>query len=79
MAGAGSINKSWKYVFPWISGFCHKKPSALSKNQKLPDKDNVQTEIQVKKTRTLDKEDFNDVKYKKIDITGHKPPIKKKW
>ena len=26
----------------------------LSKNQKLPDKDNVQTEIQVKKTRTLD-------------------------
>jgi len=32
-----------------------------------------------KKTRTLDKEDFNDVKYKKIDITGHKPPIKKKW
>ena len=26
----------------------------LSKNQKLPNKDNVQTEIQVKKTRTLD-------------------------
>ena len=26
----------------------------LSKNQKLPDKDNVQTEIQVKKTKTLD-------------------------
>ena len=26
----------------------------LSKNQKLPNKDNVQTEIQVKKTKTLD-------------------------
>ena len=26
----------------------------LSKNQKLPNKDNEQTEIQVKKTRTLD-------------------------
>ena len=26
----------------------------LSNDQKLPDKDNVQTEIQVKKTRTLD-------------------------
>ena len=26
----------------------------LSKNQKLPNKDNVKTEIQVKKTRTLD-------------------------
>jgi hypothetical protein len=25
----------------------------LSKNQKLPNKDNVQTEIQVKKTRTF--------------------------
>ncbi len=32
-----------------------------------------------KKTGTLDKEDFSAVNYKKLDITGHKPPVKKKW
>ena len=33
----------------------------------------------LKKTGKLNKDDFSDVNYKKIDITGHKPPVKKKW
>ena len=33
----------------------------------------------LKKTGKLDKDDFSAVNYKKIDITGHKPPVKKKW
>ena len=34
---------------------------------------------QLKKKGTLEAEDFDKVGYKKIDITGHKPPVKKKW
>ena len=33
----------------------------------------------LKKTGKLNKDDFSAVNYKKIDITGHKPPVKKKW
>jgi hypothetical protein len=36
----------------------------------------------VKLNRQLRKDgklDFDQVGYKKIDITGHKPPVKKKW
>ena len=32
-----------------------------------------------KKTGTLDKGDFDDVNYKKVDMTNHKPPVKKRW
>ena len=32
-----------------------------------------------KKTGFLSKEDFDDVGYKKVDMTNHKPPVKKKW
>ena len=32
-----------------------------------------------KKTGTLDTDDFENVNYKKVDMTGHKPPVKKKW
>jgi len=32
-----------------------------------------------KKTGTLDTDDFSDVKYKKVDMTNHKAPVKKKW
>ena len=32
-----------------------------------------------KKTGQLDAEDFEKVNYKKLDMTGHKPPVKKKW
>jgi hypothetical protein len=28
---------------------------------------------------TLDSEDFEDVNYKKVDMTKHKPVVKKKW
>ena len=34
---------------------------------------------QLKKKGTLVAEDFDKVGYKKIDITKHKPPVKKKW
>ena len=33
----------------------------------------------LKKTGNLDSEDFDEVGYKKIDITGHKPIVKKRW
>ena len=36
----------------------------------------------VKLNRQLRKDgklDFDQVGYKKLDITGHKPPVKKKW
>ena len=32
-----------------------------------------------KKTGKLDSEDFTEVNYKKVDMTNHKPIIKKKW
>ena len=32
-----------------------------------------------KRSGTLDAEDFDEVGYKKIDITGHKPTVKKRW
>ena len=32
-----------------------------------------------KKTGTLDTEDFEDVNYKKVDMTNHKAPVKKRW
>ena len=32
-----------------------------------------------KKAGTLESDDFDDVGYKKIDITGHKPTVKKRW
>ena len=32
-----------------------------------------------KKTGTLEQDDFEDVNYKKVDMTNHKPPVKKKW
>ena len=34
---------------------------------------------QLKKTGKIEEDDFKKVGYKKIDITGHKPPVKKKW
>ena len=33
----------------------------------------------LKKQGSLSSDDFDDVNYKKIDITGHKPPVRKKW
>jgi len=33
----------------------------------------------LKKTGKIDQDDFEDVNYKKIDITNHKPVVKKKW
>jgi len=33
----------------------------------------------LKKTGKIDAEDFEEVNYKKIDITNHKPIVKKKW
>ena len=32
-----------------------------------------------KKTGTLTSEDFEEVNYKKVDMTNHKVPVKKKW
>jgi hypothetical protein len=32
-----------------------------------------------KKTGTIESEDFEGVNYKKVDMTGHKPPVRKKW
>ena len=32
-----------------------------------------------KKTGTLETEDFTSVGYKKVDMTNHKPVVKKKW
>ena len=34
---------------------------------------------QLKKKGKIEEKDFNKVGYKKIDITKHKPPVKKKW
>ena len=34
---------------------------------------------QLKKKGKIEADDFKKVGYKKIDITGHKPPVKKKW
>jgi hypothetical protein len=34
---------------------------------------------QLKKKGKIEAKDFNKVRYKKIDITGHVPPVKKKW
>ena len=34
---------------------------------------------QLKKKGKIEAKDFNKVRYKKLDITGHKPPVKKKW
>ena len=34
---------------------------------------------QLKKKGTLEAGDFANLRYKKIDMTGHKPPVKKKW
>ena len=33
----------------------------------------------LKKTGKLDAEDFQEVNYKKVDMTNHKPIVKKKW
>ncbi len=33
----------------------------------------------LKKTGKLESDDFNEVNYKKVDMTNHKPIIKKKW
>ena len=33
----------------------------------------------LKKKGTLDSEDFEEVNYKKVDMTKHKPIVKKKW
>ena len=33
----------------------------------------------LKKTGKLDSDDFQDVNYKKVDMTNHKPIVKKKW
>ena len=33
----------------------------------------------LKKTGSLSKDDFEDVNYKKYDMTGHKAPVKKRW
>ena len=33
----------------------------------------------LKKTGKLDSEDFQEVNYKKVDMTNHKPIVKKKW
>ena len=33
----------------------------------------------LKKTGQITDDDFDDVGYKKLDITNHKPPVKKKW
>ena len=32
-----------------------------------------------KKTGKIEEEDFEDVKYKKVDMTDHKPIVKKRW
>ncbi len=32
-----------------------------------------------KKTGSLTADDFDEVGYKKVDMTNHKPPVKKKW
>jgi hypothetical protein len=34
---------------------------------------------QLKKKGKIEAKDFDNVNYKKIDITGHVPPVKKKW
>jgi len=34
---------------------------------------------QLKKKGKIEANDFDKVGYKKLDITGHKPPVKKKW
>ena len=34
---------------------------------------------QFKKKGTLEADDFDDVKYKTLDISNHKPPVKKRW
>ena len=34
---------------------------------------------QLKKKGTLEADDYKKVGYKKIDISKHKPPVKKKW
>ena len=39
----------------------------------------VKLNRQLRKKGSLDSEAFDEVGYKKIDITGHKPPVKKKW
>ena len=33
----------------------------------------------LRKKGKIEADDFKKVGYKKIDITGHKPPVKKKW
>ena len=34
---------------------------------------------QFKKKGTLEADDFEDVRYKTLDISNHKPPVKKRW
>ena len=33
----------------------------------------------LKKKGKLESDDFSDVNYKKVDMTNHKPVVKKKW
>ena len=33
----------------------------------------------LKKTGKIEAEDFEDVNYKKVDMTNHKPIVKKRW